>query len=139
MSQLNEELIRNKFKNDYIYELTPSFKLQSNSRKLYYFKNCQIINRQILTLLNKIIDILPSKLELVNCVLNNHKIIMFQNSEILNIGYLNEDNEFIVEYFICSLDIFNSFHISKIFNEIKIEGYNFIKNYLCYDKIKFNI
>ena len=110
--------------------------LQDNeNNKLHYYKNCQIINKKLYLLLNQIDKNILAKTKQIRCVLNNKKIIIFNNNNIINTGYLNEDNIFIIEHIIYSR---SNGDISKIFEIFKIKGYEFILAYLPYKRININ-
>ena len=111
--------------------------LQDNeNNKLHYYKNCQIINKKLYLLLNQIDKNILTKTKQIRCVLNNKKIIIFNKNNIINTGYLNEDNSLIIEHIIYSR---SSGEISKIFEVFKIRGYAFIQAYLPNKRININV
>ena len=112
--------------------------LQDNeyNNKLHYYKNCQIINKKLYLLLSQIDKNILLKTKQIRCVLNNKKIIIFNKNNIINTGYLNEDNTFIIEYIIYSR---SSREISIIFEVFKKEGYAFIQAYLPNKRININV
>ena len=121
--------------NENKYYITKVELLDDENNKIYYYNNCQIISQKIYLLLNKIDSNISTKAKHITCLLNNNKIIIFSNNNIINIGYLNEGNTFIIEYIIYSR---LGEDISKIFEIFKKEGYAFIQTYLSNKKIKIN-
>ena len=85
--------------------------------------------------MNQIDRNISTKTKLIRCALNNNKIIIFSNNNIINTGYLNKDNTFIIEHVIYSG---SSKDISKIFEIFKMKGYTFIQEYLSNKKMKIN-
>ena len=118
------------------YEISPIESFDNENSKLFYYNNCQIINKKIYLLLSQIDQNLSNKIMQIRCVLNNQKIIIFNNDKIINTGYLNEDNTFIIEHIIYSE---SKEDISKIFEIFKIKGYEFIQEYLSIKKIETNV
>ena len=118
------------------YEISRIELIDNENNKLYYNNNCQIINKKIYFLLNQIDNNLPIKTKLIKCVLNNKKIIIFYNDKIINVGNLNEDNIFIIEYIIYSD---SSEDISQIYEVFKKRGYYaFIGRNISDKRIKIN-
>ena len=117
------------------YEISKIEFKDNENNKIYYYNNCQIINKKIYLLLSQIYTYFSWKIKLIKCVLNNNKIIIFSNDKIINSGHLNEDNTFIVEHIIYSN---SSNDISQIFKIIKTRGYSFIQTYLSNKRINFN-
>jgi len=108
----------------------------NENKKLYYYNNCQIINKKIYLLLNQINDNFPIITKKIRCVLNNNKIIIYSNDKIINTGYLNNENTFIIEYIIYSE---SNYGISKIFEMFKMRGYLFIQQYLSIKRINVKV
>ena len=113
----NKLIINNRI----IYEISEIEMKDNDNNNLYYYNNCQIINRKLYCLLNKIDKNLSTKTKNIKCILNNNKIIIFSNDKIINVGNLNEDNTFQIEHIIYSK---SSEDISKIFEAFKKRGYN---------------
>ena len=109
--------------------------VDDENNKIYYYNNCQIINQKVYLLLNQIDRNISTKTKLIRCALNNNKIIIFSNNNIINTGYLNKDNTFIIEHVIYSG---SNKDISKIFEIFKMKGYTFIQEYLSNTKMKIN-
>jgi len=122
--------------NDNKYKISTIELFDNEKNKLYYYNNCQIINKKLYLLLSQIDKNLSKKIKHTRCILNNKKIIIFNNDKIINTGYLNGDNTFIIEHVIYSE---SNKDISKIFEIFKNKGYAFIQEYLSNKKIKTNI
>ena len=117
------------------YEISRIELIDNENNKLCYNNNCQIINKKIYFLLNQIDNNIPIKTKLIKCVLNNKKIFIF-NDKIINVGNLNEDNIFIIEYIIYSD---SSEDILQIFEVFKKRGYYaFIGRNISDKRIKIN-
>jgi len=117
------------------YEISRIELIDNENNKLCYNNNCQIINKKIYFLLNQIDNNISIKTKLIKCVLNNKKIIIF-NDKIINVGNLNEDNIFIIEYIIYSD---SNEDISHIFEVFKKRGYYaFIGRNISDKRIKIN-
>ena len=133
---LDENLIINKEKQ---YDIS-SIELNDNGKnKLYYYNNCQIINKKLYLLLNQIDKDLSKKTKTksIRGVLNNNKIMIFSNdnNKIINVGYLNEDKILIIEYIIYSE---SNEDISQIFEIFKTKGNAFIEKNLSNKIIQIN-
>ena len=129
---LDDNKLINNGNNHYISKI----ELYDNeNNKLYYYNNCQIINKKIYLLLNQIDLNISSRTIFVRCVLKNSKIIIFTNNNIINIGYLSDDNIYIIEHIIYSD---SSKDISKIFKILQKTGYTFIQKYFYLKRIKIN-
>ena len=127
--------VNNLINNDYNYYKSKDDIYDNENNKLYYYNNCQIINKKIYLLLNEINSNISKKTKLIRCVLNNSKAIIFPKNNFINTGYLNDDNIFITEYIIYSE---SSEDISKIFENFESRGYSFIQQYLSTKRININ-
>ena len=125
---LNEKLVIN---NE--YEISTIEVLDNEKNGLHYFNKCQIVNKKLYLLLIQIDKNLSTKIKHIRCILNNKKIIILYNDKIINTGYLNEDNAFIIEHIIYSV---SSDNILQIFEIFKTKGYIFMQTYLLTKKIK---
>ena len=135
--ELNDETIKNKLKDKSSYLLS-SF--NDNNNESYYYNNCQIISKNIKDAI-KTLDPNYFKnnnncdfIKLVKCIFDKGKIIMFLNKKIINLGKLNEDNEFNIDYII-KLKNDNSFDTRFI--NIKKNGYDYIEKYIINANKKF--
>ena len=122
--------------NDNENEISETELFDNKNNKLYFYNNCQIINKKLFLLLEQFDKNLSTKIKHIRCVLGNKKIILFSNDNIINIGFLNEDNTFIIEHIIYSD---SSENIPKIFEILNNKGYTFIQKYLSFKKFKINI
>ena len=129
LNKKNELYFSDKLKEKKLYELIPNYYSDKRNELLYY-NNCQIINESLLNIIREIDkDFLKLiKYKKINCILGNKKAIILLNNKIINIGHFDEQNIFVVELLIYSEDS-NSLK-SKIFDQIRIHGYNYINNYI---------
>ena len=106
LSQINILNIQN-----YVYE----------NENVPYFVNCQIINENICSLIQKLIPNINIDKQ---CYINNNKIYSRLNKETICFGELEQNNIFKVNYIIYSKVIFS---IDKIMNNLFIFGINSIQ------------
>jgi len=122
--------------NENKYDISTIELNDNENKKIYYYNNCQIINKKLYLLLNKIDKDLSKRTISIRCILNNNKIIIFSNDKIINVGSLNEEKIFVIEYIFYSE---LSEDISQIFEIIKVKGYSFIEKYLTNKKIEIAV
>ena len=137
LSELNNENIKNKLKDKNSYLLSS---LNNIDNEPIYYNNCQIISTKIMNFI-KAIDPNNYKdnndcnfIKLIKCIFDKGNIIIFLNNKTINLGKLNEDNEFNIDYII-KLKNDNSF--DTYFTNIKKNGYNYIEKYIINANEKF--
>jgi len=118
--------------NDNNYDIYKDEILDNENNKIYYYNDCQIITQKIYILLRQIENNISTKTKIIKCILNNSKVIIYFNDNIINSGYLNDDNTFIIEHIIYSG---SSYDISKLFEIFKDRGFTFIQQYLSIKRI----
>ena len=101
---------------------------RKQNKKSYFYKHCDIISNEFLNQLDKIDKNIRNYCIKIPCVFDNNKIIFLLNNEIINIANY-KNNEIVVEY------IIKSPKSNYFFEAIKKGGYNFISQYIPYDKI----
>ena len=125
----SEEKLQNKLFN--ISKLSLSL-ISDNNHNKYYFSNCKIINNLIVNLLMKIDKNISPKIKNINSIFDKGKIII-KTDDLINIGFLTDKKEFIVEYIIQTNYDINSLLIEQIFNDFKTFGYKFLEHFDLFD------
>ena len=115
-----------------LYLLSVYEYITPDQKKLKYFNNVNIFNKDILLIFQKIDEEFQKikKYEEIKCLIGDKKIFMRLNNEnnfIINIGHINKENTFFSELLINSFLFRN---ISFIFDMIKKNGNKYIDNAL---------
>ena len=140
LKSINEENIKMKLNNKNLYKLYKKYINNDSSTKLYYFENTIILNKELINLLTEIDKDIKSKKKTINCIFDKRKIIIFIDYEIINVGHLNENGILIIDYLIKSNNYFyDCANFYDLFNSIKLNGYQFIENYLPSNFTKYCI
>jgi len=122
--------IQNNIKSKLDKQLYLLSSLNDQNNQPYYYNNCQIVSKNIKNIFalidpNNFKDNNNNFFKNVKCIFDKGKIIMFLNHQIINLGKLNENNEFYVDYII-KLN-YNNFDTH--YNNIKNNRYNYIEKY----------
>ena len=138
MDKLTKENIQNILDSKEICELNQYFVNNDYKTNLLYYKNCDIISQKLFGLLINIDKNINKKVQVVDCIFDSNKIVIFIKTQIINIAHYN--NEIIVEYIILSNGQYNNFNLQQIFGKINENGYiNFMKKYNFSNLINFTI
>jgi len=131
---LNEQYIKSNLdRNAYLLS-----SLNDNNNEPYYYNNCQIVSKVIKDFYKVIDPNIEDRNKInfiknVKCIFDKRKIIMFLNKKIINLGKLNENNEFNIDYIIK----INYNNYVNHYNNIKKNGYNYIENYFINTNKKY--
>ena len=106
--------------------------MDDKSKGLCYFKDCEIITKDIWNLLKKFDGDIKSKCKKVYCFFDGNNIIILLNENILNIAYIQNKN-ILVKY------IIKSNKANSLFKVIIQKGYNYISEYLSYVNTEIKI
>ena len=132
--------IKKKLDNPNLLDISPNHLYNDPSNNLFYYENIQIINKEIFEQLKKIDSHLRDKCVEATVSFSNNKAILWideNGKSIINVGQINQLDEFEFEYLIQSEC---SFDLQKIFGEIKTKGYyNFQKKINKNDLIETKI
>ena len=132
--EINKNIIEKKFNFESLFKLNVS--IFNDIHELYYYKNTVLINEKIFILLKEITQNIIPKLKKIQCISDNNKFILFIDSNIINIGHLNEINEIEIDYLIHSEDKNkNAIILKEIFKEFKINGFKYFENYVSIHEI----
>ena len=132
LKELNNDLIQNDLNDEEISKITLCFIDDNKSKGFCYFKDCELITKNIRNLLKKFDGDVKSKSKKVYCVFDEDKIIILLDNNILNIAYIQNKN-ILVKY------IIKSNKANSLFNMITQKGYNYISEYLSYTKTEIKI
>ena len=119
-------------RDSHIYNSKLYYPKNYQKKEIFYFKNSEIISSQFKNQLDAIDKNFGKHCLKIPCVFDMNKIITLLNDKIINIANYN-GNEIIAEYIIKSDKPANLFEI------IKQKGYNFISQYISYDKVAIPI
>ena len=122
----------NELRDSNIYRSKLFYPKNNEGKNIYYFKNCDIITSEFITQLKLIDKNFEGDCLKVHCVFDMNKIIILLNNKIINISDYN-GNEFYVKY------IIKSDNPESLFEIIKQKGYNFISQYIPYNKVNIPI
>ena len=118
-----------------IFKNYPKHLNNDQSNNLFYYNNCQIIDKDLFDALEELDIHLREKTFEANAIYSSDKIILFlffkeKEKYIINVGEINNNtNEFEIVYLIQSEEsTCSSFDLKKIFVLIKNIGYNHFKN-----------
>ena len=105
----------------------------SSSEKLYYYENFQIINQKLLEIIRDLDYSIDAKcISILDLIISIDKAILWVNENgrnLINVGYINEYDVFVVDYIIKTENMFQEdYDIKKIFKIIKEQGYNYFKS-----------
>ena len=137
--------IKQRLNNSNMNKKPPKHLNNDKSNNLFYYDNCQIINKDLFNILNEIDALFRVKIIEAKAIYSNNKIILFlieNENYVINVGKINNNtDEFEIEYLIQSEENFNSaFDLKKIFGAIKNTGYNnFKSNIIKNDNIRTEI
>ena len=138
ITKLDKQNIQNILDSKENYELIPSYANNDKSNHLLYYKNCDIINSELLGILSILDKNINKKILKVNCAFDSNNIIIEIDNQIINIA--NYVDEIIVQYIIFQSDKTNNIILSEIYREFIVNGYKqFIKKYYCSNLIQFSI
>ena len=127
LKENSDKILKTKLSNKNI--ISPLCITVDNEKK-YYYQNCRIINRAIIELIIKIDSNINSKIKIINYFIDKEKIIILIDENLINIGFLTDKKEFIVEYIIqTNYDHLNSHIIKHIFQEFKNNGFKYIEQF----------
>ena len=132
LSKLNKDILQNKLNNKKISKISLHFVDDDKTKGLCYFKDCDIISKDLKILFENIDDDIKSKCKKVNCVFHEDKIIIFLDDNILNVSY-NYKSSILVEY------IIKSNKADLLFDSLLKNGYHFISSYLVSSKTEIPI
>ena len=142
--EITKNSIKEKLENPNLIDKSSKHFDNDESNNLFYYEKFQIIDEEILSTLEKLDYKIKEKYIATKALFSDNKIILFLNESrkyVINVGKINEEDEFILDYLIQS-EFISSIEndLQKIFNEIKKEGYdNFYNNYINNGKIKTEI
>ena len=132
INKLNKDDIQRKLNHGEIGKINLYFADEDKSNGLCYFKDCDIITKDIRNILRKIDANINDNCKKINCLLNENKIIIYVNKNILNICIYQKEN-ILVKY------IIKSNKVDLLFNVLYQNGYEFISKYLSYNKFDIPI
>ena len=127
-----------KLNNKSLYKLEYDEYEIPDNKKLKYFNDCNIINKNMILIFKEIDKdfVELEKYNEIKCLIGDKKLIMrlnFENSFIINVGHLNDDFIFISEYLIHSFLFRN---LSLIFDNFKKIGFKYLHKYLTNNSIE---
>ena len=137
LNNINQIQIESQLNDSKLYQI-PSKEYNSiYGGKLFYFNNCQIINRKIIDIIKEIDKKNSNKIQFSKCLYSDNQIIAKYNKNILNIGvYDNNNFNFKAENIIFSN---KEYYIEKIIENIIQKGYNSLCNIMYNDIIQFKV
>ena len=135
---LNKNIIQQKMDSEEISKISIHYAKNIESTKLCFYKDFEIITKEIFILLEEIDKNIKNKCIKVNCIFDENKIIININEKIINIAnYIenknNNEENICVEYIIKSKDK------DLLFNHLEQNGYKYIQSYLIYNNINIPI
>ena len=106
--------------------------------KLCFYKDFEIITKEIFILLEEIDKNIKNKCIKVNCIFDENKIIINIKEKIINIANIieNKNNN---EENICVEYIIKSNYTDLLFNHLEEKGYKYIQPYLIYNNVNISI
>ena len=127
INKLNKDDIQRKLNHGEIGKINLYFADEDKSNGLCFFKDCDIITKDIRNILRKIEENINDNCKKINCFIDENKIIIYVNKNILNICHYQKEN-ILVKY------IIKSNKVDLLFNVLCQNGYDFISKYLSYKK-----
>jgi len=119
--------------NKEISELKFSYVNNDKDKALCFYQNFDIISKEMIEILKQIDINIEKKIIRVFCIYDRYKIIMLLKPDLLNIYYYFNTEETIIQYIILSKEAIS------LFNSLIIKGFNFIEQYLPYNKANIEI
>ena len=126
-----------------LYDISTRYIQNSPFNYLFYYENFQIINQELYEIINNFDNQFDHKCKEVKGIFSFEKVILLlcENEKyIINVGQINNKDEFELEYLLQTNDIKNNtFELNKIMNYIKQYGYNSLEASIANDKINIKI
>ena len=105
-------------------------------RDYFYYQNCQLIDKEIHDILREVDNKFKiSKFKSISCLFSEQKAILFLDNKIINIGFIDENNEFVPELLIYIDKASDSHKLKGIYNLIKKKGFKIIEYFIQNGKI----
>ena len=119
-----------------LYKIPTKEHISNYQLKLFYCKNCQLINKEIIKVIKQIDQKFTQKIQRLNCIYSNNKIIVVLDNNILNAGYYDDNCIFIPENIIFNND---ENRIKIIYEYIVKNGFNSLNKLVNNNLILINL
>ena len=132
LNKLDDKIFESK--ENKLFELSKSF--IDEEKKVFYYENCKIINKDIFGIIKEIINVPINNIKSYKSIYDNKNIIILINDgkdDVINIGNLDNENNFIIKYAIQKSDILTS--LPNIFDMFRSFGYDYFKQKIPSGKI----